>query len=798
MDASVITSSPSLKVVGSEPAVLPASALPIGETLKEYVITGIIGEGGFGIVYAARDTLLQRNVAIKEYMPAAIANRLASAKINLRSIRHQHTFEAGMQGFIDEARLLAQFKHAALVEILRFWEENGTAYMVMPHYSGKTLRNLLRQDRNQCSEAWLKSMLAPILDAIDLLHSNNIYHRDIAPDNIVIQDNGQPVLLDLGSARRVIAGMQSALTVVVKPGYAPIEQYTEDTVNEQGPWTDIYALGAVLYFAITGAAPSASVSRMMRDNLKILTTTEYPNYSEHFLGAINRALHLRPQDRFQSITEFREALNLSTAITGSLTTTPQLTKQAPSSSAQTSHDDDEITQILTEDEISQFKEKLLFTLSGASQQLLQSAVQHNTQPKLSALDENILRNNTKPVDSSISSFDDVKDLLEQKPATAPTIAKAITSPTNTSVEKKDTKINAASNLHNKKNSIKHPTIIIGFLLSSLVLVSIYLIATTSTDSDTLTAEAVETSNTTSTEERDNLNQESLAATPTTDEQATSIQVENAASQANVQPSTTAPSSESLGQQYPLEIAQANAQTTESITNEQQKDLTTEGVANIPTSNSTARASKNAKQLADNQNKTLSAAVFGVAKLTLVPWGEIWVDGQRYGVSPPVRELSLAPGTYRVELRNPGLPTEIRTLTFQPGENTAIHHNFNTPQQAAVLIANNEKASKPETARKNSAPNNKKPLTETEAKPVVEVTSPPTTPITTERALNIKVLPWGEIFLDGKMVGVTPPLHQIKLSPGAHVIEIRHPSYTSKTIQISASDPATAILEHHFK
>ncbi|MGV8834547.1 serine/threonine protein kinase, partial [Cellvibrio sp.] len=367
MDASTAATPQTKKSTPIESGAHSASALTIGAKLKEFVVTGIIGEGGFGIVYSAKDTQLQRNVAIKEYMPAAIANRLASSKINLRSVRHQQTFAAGMQGFIDEARLLAQFKHPALVEILRFWEANGTAYMVMPHYSGKTLRNILKTSRNVCSERWLKSILGPVLDAIELLHSNNVYHRDIAPDNIVIQDTGQPVLLDLGSARRVIAGMQSALTVVVKPGYAPIEQYTEDTANEQGPWTDIYALGAVLYFAISGAAPTASVSRMMRDSLKLLNTDDYPHYSDSFLSSINKALQLRPCDRFQSIADFRDALNVHISLTGNgafITPTQDSPVEHQETYGSAQHQDEEITLILSEDEISVFKEKLMQSLKS--------------------------------------------------------------------------------------------------------------------------------------------------------------------------------------------------------------------------------------------------------------------------------------------------------------------------------------------------------------------------------------------------------------------------------------------------
>jgi serine/threonine protein kinase len=294
--------------VGASAGLPPShAALPRGSLLQEFEVTGVIGEGGFGIVYLAQDRQLQRTVAIKEYMPASLASRGEGSSVVVRSDRYQDTFSAGLSSFIAEARMLAQFKHPALVEVFRFWEQNGTVYMAMPFYQGKTLREALKGEA-AVDERWLKTLLGPLMEALEMLHEQSVYHRDIAPDNIMVLASGAPVLLDLGAARRVIADLTQAVTVVLKPGYAPIEQYAEDMCVQLGPWTDIYALAAVAYFAIVGRAPVASVSRIMKDSLQPLRGEDHPGFSEAFLVAINRALAVRPEDRPQSIAEFRKSL----------------------------------------------------------------------------------------------------------------------------------------------------------------------------------------------------------------------------------------------------------------------------------------------------------------------------------------------------------------------------------------------------------------------------------------------------------------------------------------------------------
>ena len=289
------------------------NALPVGSRQAEFEVIRVLGEGGFGIVYLARDHALERTVALKEYMPAALALRGDGSQVRVRSERHRDTFQAGLKSFINEARLLAQFDHPSLVKVYRFWEANGTAFMVMPFIEGKTLKDTLKEMPEPPTEAWLMDMLAPLTEALLVIHGENCYHRDIAPDNIIlVNGNGaRPLLLDFGAARRVIGDMTQALTVILKPGYAPIEQYAEVPSMKQGPWTDVYALAAVVYCAITGRTPPPSVGRMVKDDYLPLSQLAEGRYSDRLVKAVDRALQVLPDQRTQSLTEFREDLGLS-------------------------------------------------------------------------------------------------------------------------------------------------------------------------------------------------------------------------------------------------------------------------------------------------------------------------------------------------------------------------------------------------------------------------------------------------------------------------------------------------------
>lgn len=290
------------------PRAEPQSSLPSGTRLREFEVERVVGEGGFSIVYAAVDINLRRRVALKEYMPTSLARRCDDRTVQPRSERDSETFDLGRRSFINEARLLARFDHPALVKVHQFWEENGTAYMVMPLYQGRTLKHWLMTLGRPPTEEELKDLVAPLLEALEHLHAENVFHRDIAPDNILLLDDGKPVLLDFGAARQVLVDSNTALTAILKPSYAPIEQYADMAQLRQGAWTDIYALCAVLYFAITGAAPPSAIARSISDKMATATKAGGGRYSARFLRAIDAGLTVRPEGRPQSVGQFRELL----------------------------------------------------------------------------------------------------------------------------------------------------------------------------------------------------------------------------------------------------------------------------------------------------------------------------------------------------------------------------------------------------------------------------------------------------------------------------------------------------------
>jgi serine/threonine protein kinase len=286
------------------------NCLPIGTRLSDFEITGILGEGGFGIVYIAYDHSLQRTVAIKEYMPGALALRGGDRGVSLRAERHQDTFKLGLKSFINEARFLAQFDHPSLVKVYRYWEQNRTAYTAMQYYEGRTIKEIVANSPELIDEAWCRKLLTQMLQALEMLYTMKILHRDISPDNIIVQANGDAVLLDFGSARQIIGDMTKGLTVILKPGYAPVEQYAGDASLEQGAFTDIYALAAVIYFAIVKAPPPSSIARMIKDPVTPLHDQAPAGFDAAFLAAIDKGLAVLSQDRPQTIDEFRELLGI--------------------------------------------------------------------------------------------------------------------------------------------------------------------------------------------------------------------------------------------------------------------------------------------------------------------------------------------------------------------------------------------------------------------------------------------------------------------------------------------------------
>jgi serine/threonine protein kinase len=288
------------------------NALPLGTYLDEFELRSVAGEGGFSIVYRAWDHSLKRQVAVKEYFPSGMVGRSGGTQVVVRSERHTDAFEAGLKSFVEEARLLAQFDHPALIKVYRFWKANGSAYMVMPFCEGITLRDDWRAKADPPDETALMTLLDPLTEALGVLHAERWYHRDIAPDNVMLlAGTRRPLLLDFGAARQVIGDMTHALTVILKPGYAPIEQWGEVPGMKQGPWTDVYALAAMIHFGIMRRTPPPSVGRLVNDGYEPLLQAAAGRYSERFLAAVDHALMVRPELRTQSIEQFRDEIGLN-------------------------------------------------------------------------------------------------------------------------------------------------------------------------------------------------------------------------------------------------------------------------------------------------------------------------------------------------------------------------------------------------------------------------------------------------------------------------------------------------------
>lgn len=292
--------------------------LPVGFQLGDFSIKSIAGDGGFSIVYLAEDTFLGRTVAIKEYLPTSVAARGRDlVTVQPRSDNAVAGFQAGLRSFIREAKLLAQFSHPAIVEVYRVWEQNGTAYIAMRFLRGETLSHHIRNEK-AFSEDKIRIVLEPIFDAIELLHAQRVIHRDVSPDNIILAD-GHPVLLDLGAARVVVGGLTQALTSVLKPGYAPIEQYADDGSLKQGTWTDVYAIAGVLYKLATGVTPVQAIGRVVGDPLQSLKSFG-GNFSEAFAESVMAGLTVFPEHRIKTVGELRERLGWHVVSTQLVTT----------------------------------------------------------------------------------------------------------------------------------------------------------------------------------------------------------------------------------------------------------------------------------------------------------------------------------------------------------------------------------------------------------------------------------------------------------------------------------------------
>lgn len=287
------------------------NALPLQSLLLEYRLESVLGAGGFGMTYLGRDTHLEKLVAIKEYLPTDFAVRALDGSIVPISTDLQHDYQWGLERFTQEARTLAKFSHSHIVRVNRYFEANGTGYMVMDYEKGETLHQMLRRGLRP-DEAKLKGMLVPLLDGLQAVHAAGFLHRDIKPGNIVMRERGGPVLIDFGAARLAIGGATRSLTSVLTPGYAPLEQYASD--GNQGPWSDLYALAGVLYRVLVNENPPDAVSRLKGDAVPGKLALARGRVSETFLRAIAWALALDEKQRPQDVEEWRRALEGRSAV----------------------------------------------------------------------------------------------------------------------------------------------------------------------------------------------------------------------------------------------------------------------------------------------------------------------------------------------------------------------------------------------------------------------------------------------------------------------------------------------------
>lgn len=286
-------------------------ALPEGTVLAgQYIIEKVLGQGGFGITYEAMDYKTSDKVAVKEFFPDAMATRTGRTTVMPFSGERGESYDYGKTCFLQEAETLAKFiGNENIVRIHSYFEENGTAYFVMDFIEGTSFDEYLKQRGGKIPFEEAVKILIPIMDALGAVHSRGIVHRDVTPDNIYITKEGIVKLLDFGAARYSLGDKSRSLDVVLKHGFAPKEQYTRR--GRQGPYTDIYALGATFYFALTGKRPPDSVERLDEDEL-IPPSALGVRISPEAEDAILTALNVQPGDRFQSMTAFKNAmLNVS-------------------------------------------------------------------------------------------------------------------------------------------------------------------------------------------------------------------------------------------------------------------------------------------------------------------------------------------------------------------------------------------------------------------------------------------------------------------------------------------------------
>ncbi len=293
-----------------------SNTLPVGYRLHQYRIEAVLGAGGFGITYKAVHEALQTQAAIKEYFPVEWSYRdrdevnvLANTQGALPTSEagEDVCYTWGLERFLNEARILARINHPGVVRVRDFFEANGTAYIVMDYEDGEPLSQRLQREKT-LPEDQARRLLDDVLPALEAVHAQGYLHRDLKPANLYRRADGRTILIDFGAARQALGRRSKSVTSVFSPGYSPIEQYLVDGKG-YGPWTDIYAVGSVLYHAVTGAAPIEAPARVLDDPLKPAAEVAAERYHPTLLRLVDRAMAVRPEKRFQTVAQMRLALS---------------------------------------------------------------------------------------------------------------------------------------------------------------------------------------------------------------------------------------------------------------------------------------------------------------------------------------------------------------------------------------------------------------------------------------------------------------------------------------------------------
>jgi serine/threonine protein kinase len=286
---------------------IPENALPPGTQLDEFTIEHVLGGGGFSIVYLASPNAGGPGVVIKEYMPSSMATRNDNMSVVPATEQLNDRFAHGRRLFFQEASTLTTLKHPNIVNVINFFRDNGTVYMVMEYEEGVNMQAYIKKHKGNLSEEFIMAVFLPLLNGLQMIHSKGLLHLDIKPSNIHLRSGANPLLLDFGAVHEIMQTRQFQPNQVITPGFSPIEQL--DPGGYVGPWTDIYAIGATMRACLEGVSPPASPARREQDTLRPATAAFKKKYSHHLLAAVDWAMEVDPLLRPQSVENLIDAIN---------------------------------------------------------------------------------------------------------------------------------------------------------------------------------------------------------------------------------------------------------------------------------------------------------------------------------------------------------------------------------------------------------------------------------------------------------------------------------------------------------